>query len=135
MIIQLMVALSVYQEMSSSIYLLGGVSLLPAPQNLPGFPGFLLSPSSHPPDPSPTPPTVLQGEGVEPEVQEAIRVAQGHTAREHLHWLTLCRVFIHSSSIGHLMESAGRISAGTGGKEPWPKQNKPLPPGALTQID
>lgn len=32
------------------------------------------------------------------------------------------------------MKSASRISAGTGGKELWPKQNKPLPPGALTQI-
>lgn len=52
----------------------------PKPPSDPGILGLSLS--SQPPDPSPAPPIVLQGEGVEPEVQKAFGLAQGHTARE-----------------------------------------------------
>ena len=71
MIIQLMVALSVRR--CPHVFIFWEVSLCSPPRKTSQcFRDSWLSPSGQPPDPSPTPPTVLQGEGMEPEVQEAI---------------------------------------------------------------
>lgn len=87
--------MSVYQEMSSSIY---EVSFFSPPQTSQGFRDSWLSPSSQPPDPSPAPPTVLQGEGVEPEVQKAILLAK--VTQQESPLLCIHSFFTHSTPDG-----------------------------------
>lgn len=117
--------MSVYQEMSSSIY---EVSFFSPPTKPPRVSGILgCPPLASPLTPAPPRPLCCRGRGWNPRSRRPSCLPRSHSKR------ALCCVFIHSLLIRRLMESAGRISAGTGGKELWPKQRSPAPWSAETQ--